>query len=84
MNKTNPFDFDKLVENEIKRSFIDFDNTFKHGIHIGKLYDKFSMLGSLIGESIFTPKFKDGWLFGGFSLKAEMYEREREKKKHQK
>lgn len=39
------------------------------------------MLGSLVGNSILTPKLQDGWLFGGFSLKSEIYARERARKK---
>ena len=84
MQNKNPYNFERFIENEIKRNFNKRYSEYKNGMHIGRLYNKLTMLDSLIGESILSPKFKDGWLFGGFSLKKEIYDRERAKKQREK
>lgn len=67
----------EFIEKQISKEFETKNAKGKNGWSIGGPGNRLSMMGGILAETLVTPKYKDGYLFGGFSLMIEVIEREK-------
>lgn len=60
--------FTKLLQTQADS----FNTEWKKGWAIANLNPQFAMLGGLIKNSTLTPYVYDGWIYGGFSMQADL------------